>query len=156
MQTFEMERHIKAPRAVAWAVLSDLDGWGQHAPNLSKTEVVEGQAEGAVRRCYNNAGKAWNETCSLWEAGRQYVMEVDTSHYPYPMTLMRGTFSVDDEERGSRVKLRFDYRFKYGVLGRLAGALSRPMFGRTCKRLLDSIEREATARALLREVKPAT
>jgi hypothetical protein len=69
VQTFEMERHITAPRAVAWAVLSDLDGWGEHAPNLSKTEVVEGQAEGAVRRCYNNAGKAWNETCSLWEAG---------------------------------------------------------------------------------------
>jgi hypothetical protein len=82
-------------------------------------------------------------------------MKVDTSDYPYPMTLMRGTFSVDDEELGSRVKLRFDYQFKYGALGRLMGALSRPMFGPTCKRLLDSIENEATARASLRQVKPA-
>jgi ribosome-associated toxin RatA of RatAB toxin-antitoxin module len=155
VQTFETERHIKAPRAVAWAVLSDLDRWGQHAPNLSKTEVVAGEAEGAVRRCYNNAGKGWSETCTLWQPGRRYIMEVDTSDYPYPMSLMRGTFSVDDEGGGSRVKLRFDYRFKYGVLGRLMGAISRPMFGRTCKRLLDSIELEATARASLREVKPA-
>jgi hypothetical protein len=46
VQTFEMERHINAPRAVAWMVLSDLDGWGQHAPNLSKTEVVEAKPRG--------------------------------------------------------------------------------------------------------------
>jgi ribosome-associated toxin RatA of RatAB toxin-antitoxin module len=82
-------------------------------------------------------------------------MEVDTTDYPYPMTLMRGTFSVDDENHGSRVRLRFDYQFKYGAFGLLMGVLSRPMFRRTCKRLLDSIENEATARAWLREVKPA-
>ena len=154
MQTFEMARHINTPRAVAWAVLSDLDRWERHAPNLSKTEVVAGEAEGAVRRCYNNAGKGWTETCTLWQPGRLYVMEVDTSDYPYPMALMRGTFSVDDDERGSLVKLRFDYQFKHGALGRVAGALSRPVFGRTCKRVLDSIEREATA-AAVEDVEPA-
>ena len=39
-------------------------------------------------------------------------MEVDTSDYPYPEDLMRGTFSVDDEGRASSVALRFDYQFK--------------------------------------------
>jgi hypothetical protein len=155
MQTFELDRYIDAPRAQAWAVLSDLDGWGEHAPNLRSTEVVAGGGEGAVRRRYNKAGKGWSETCTLWHPGRRYVMEVDTSDYPYPMTVMRGTFSVDDEGRGSRVSLRFDYQFKYGPVGRLAGLLARPMFSRTCKRLLASIEREATSRARLAGSRPA-
>ena len=147
METFQIERRIDAPRAEAWEVLSDLDSWGAHAPNLSRTEVIEGgAAEGAVRRCYKNSGKGWSETCTLWQPGRRYVMEVDTSDYPYPMDLMRGTFSVDDEGRGSRVALRFDYQFKYGILGRIVGAMARPMFGRTCRRLLDSLEAEAVAR----------
>ena len=73
-------------------------------------------------------------------------MEVDTSDYPYPMDLMRGTFSVDDEGRASSVALRFDYQFKYRILGRVVGAMARPMFGRTCRRLLDSLEAEAVAR----------
>ena len=146
METFHRERHIDAPRAQAWEVLSDLDGWGAHAPNLSRTEVIEGAAEGAVRRCYNNSGKGWTETCTLWQPGRRYVMEVDTSDYPYPMDSMRGTFSVDDEGRGSRVTLRFDYQVKYGILGRIVGVMARPMFSRTCRRLLDSLEAEAVAR----------
>jgi hypothetical protein len=74
-------------------------------------------------------------------------MEVDTSDYPYPMTLMRGTFSVDDEGRGARVRLQFDYCFKYGPLGRFAGIAARPMFARTCRRLLKSIEAESISRA---------
>jgi hypothetical protein len=147
VQTFVIDRYIDAPRSRTWEVLSDLDGWAEHAPNLSKTEVVEGAADGAVRRCYNNAGKGWSETCTLWQPGRRYVMEVDTSAYPYPMTLMRGTFSVDDEGSGTRVRLRFDYRFKYGPLGRLAGIVARPMFARSCRRLLKSIEAESVSRA---------
>ena len=154
METFQLERHIDAPRAQAWEVLSDLDGWGAHAPNLSRTEVIEGAAEGAVRRCYNNSGKGWTETCTLWQPGRRYVMEVDTSDYPYPMSVMRGTFSVDDDGPGSRVKLRFDYQFKYGPLGRVAGLLARPMFSRTCKQLLASIEADARSVARAGETRP--
>jgi hypothetical protein len=155
VQTFEIDRYIAAPRAHTWEVLSDLDAWADHAPNLSKTEVVDGAAEGAVRRCYNNSGKGWSETCTLWQPGRRYVMEVDTSDYPYPMTLMRGTFSVDDEFPGSRVTLRFDYQFKGGPLGPVAGVLARPMFARTCKRLLSSIEADSIARARGHTVRPA-
>jgi hypothetical protein len=142
-----IDRYIDAPRSQTWEVLSDLGGWGELAPNLSKTEVVDGAAQGAVRRCYDNAGKSWRETCTLWQPGRRYVMDVDTSDYPYPITLMRGTFSVDDEGSGTRVRLQFDYRFKYGPLGRLAGILARPMFARTCRRLLKRIEAESISRA---------
>jgi ribosome-associated toxin RatA of RatAB toxin-antitoxin module len=155
MHTFEVNRYIEAPRADAWAVLSDLDGWARHAPNLSKTEVIAGTTEGAVRECHNKAGKSWRETCTLWQPGRRYVMEVDTSSYPYPMTLMRGTFSADESGHGARVSLHFDYQFKYGLLGRMVGVLTRPMFNRMCMRMLDGIEAEAVARAHDRVVHPA-
>jgi hypothetical protein len=82
-------------------------------------------------------------------------MEVDTSEYPCPMSVMRGTFSVEDDGRGSRVRLRFDYQFKYGPLGHIAGVLARPMFNRTCKRLLTNIEAEAISPARVWAVEPA-
>jgi len=147
MQHYETTRKVNAPRSDAWAVLSDLNGWGDHAPNLSKTEVVAGSAEGAIRRCYNNAGKGWNETCTLWQPGRRYVMDVDTSDYPYPLSIMRGTFDVDDAGKGSIIRLRFDYKVKGGPAGRVLGLLLRPVFARTCKRLLDSLEEAAVSRA---------
>jgi hypothetical protein len=155
MQTLEIDRYIEAPRADAWAVLSDLDRWASHAPNLSKTEVIAGAGEGAVRQCHNKAGKSWRETCTLWEPGRRYVMEVDTTAYPYPMSLMRGTFSADDAGRGSRVSMRFEYEVKYGVLGRIVGVLIRPVLSRACRRLLDSIEAEAVSLARNGVVRPA-
>src|SRR6516225_8055680 len=147
MQHYQTARKTDAPRADAWAVLSDHSGWGDHAPNLSKSEVVAGSGEGAVRRCYNNAGKGWSETCTLWQPGTRYVMEVDTSDYPYPLSVMRGTFDVDDAGNGSIIRLRFDYKVKGGPAGRVLGLLLRPVFARTCKGLLDSLEQAAVSRA---------
>jgi len=147
MRHYEIRRKIDAPRADVWAVLSDLNGWAAHAPNLSKTKVIAGSHQGAVRRCYNNAGKGWNETCTLWQPGRRYVMEVDTSDYPYPLSVMRGTFDVDDAGNGSIIRLRFDYKVKGGPAGRVLGLLLRPVFARTCKGLLDSLEQAAVSRA---------
>jgi len=147
MQHYQTTRKISAPRADAWAVLSDHSGWGDHAPNLSKSEVVAGSGEGAVRRCYNSAGQGWSETCTLWQPGTRYVMEVDTSDYPYPLSVMRGTFDVDDADNGSIIRLRFDYKAKGGPAGLVLGVLLRPVFARTCKRLLDSLEEAAVSRA---------
>ena len=119
MQHYQTARKTDAPRADAWAVLSDHSGWGDHAPNLSKSEVVAGSGEGAVRRCYNSAGQGWSETCTLWQPGTRYVMEVDTSDYPYPLSVMRGTFDVNDAGNGSIIRLRFDYKVKGGPAGRV-------------------------------------
>ena len=147
METFQIERRIDAPRAQAWEVLSDLDSWGGHAPNLSRTEVIEGAAEGAVRRCYNNSGKGWSETCTLWQPGQRYTMEVDTSDYPYPMRQMRGTWAVENDPGGTRIHLRYEFEPKYGLAGRALAVLMRPVFARTCRKMLDSYEQALRLRA---------
>jgi hypothetical protein len=89
MPTFETSRFVAAPRQRVWEVVGDVAGIATHAPGLSKSEVMAGEAEGMIRRCYNRAGKGWNETCTVWQPGHRYTMEVDTSDYPYPLRAMR-------------------------------------------------------------------
>jgi ribosome-associated toxin RatA of RatAB toxin-antitoxin module len=147
MPTFEATRVVAAPRGRVWEVISDVAGLGAHAPNLSASEVVEGEGEGMVRRCYNNAGDGWSETCTLWVPGQRYTMEVDTSDYPYPLRAMRGTWAVEDDSGGTRIHLRYEYEPKYGIAGRVLALLMRPVFARTCRRMLDSYEAALGLRA---------
>lgn len=125
MPTFEATRVVTAPRRRVWDVIGGVAGPAAHAPSLSATDVVEG--EGMVRRCFNSAGEGLSETCTLWEPGHRYTMEVDTSHYPYPMRVMRGTWAVEDDPGGTRIHQRYDYELKYGIAGRILGVLMRPV-----------------------------
>jgi ribosome-associated toxin RatA of RatAB toxin-antitoxin module len=140
MPTFEATRVVAAPRARVWDVISDVAGLAEHAPNLSASEVVAGDRKGMIRRCYNRAGEGWSEICTLWEPGHRYTMEVDTSDYPYPLLAMRGTWAVEDDPGGARIRLRYDYRPKYGLAGRVLALLLRPLFASACRQMLDSYE----------------
>jgi ribosome-associated toxin RatA of RatAB toxin-antitoxin module len=140
MPVFEISRVVDAPRERVWEIISDAAGLAHHAPNLSASEVIAGEGEGMTRRCYNHAGTGWSETCTLWQPGQRYTMEVDTSDYPYPLRVMRGTWAVEDEGRGARIRLRYEFEPRYGVIGRGLAVLMRPAFSRTCKRMLDGYE----------------
>ena len=141
MPTFEAERYVHTTRERAWEVVSDVANLGDHAPNLSKTEVLDGAGEGMVRRCYNKSGSGWNERCTLWQPGYRYMMEVDTSDYPYPLSKMRGTWEVKERSGGALIHLRYDYEMKHGPVGAVLAALMRPVFARACQKMLDSYER---------------
>lgn len=147
MPTFETTRIVSTPRDRVWDVISDVAGLAAHAPNLSASEVLGGEGEGMVRRCYNRAGKGWSETCTLWEPGRRYTMQVDTSDYPYPLRMMQGTWAVEDAQAGTRIRLRYDYELKYGLAGRALAVLMRPAFAHTCPKMLDNYEAALGLRA---------
>ena len=51
------------------------------------------------RRCTNTTGQDWQETCTVWDEGRRFAVDVDTSDYPYPLRLMRGLWQVDRRSR---------------------------------------------------------
>jgi ribosome-associated toxin RatA of RatAB toxin-antitoxin module len=140
MAVFETSRIVTASRAEVWEVISDVAGLAAHAPNLSASEVVHGSGQGMVRRCYNRSGEGWSETCTVWSPGSRYTMEVDTSDYPYPLRTMRGTWAAEDDPRGTRIRLRYEYELKYGPGGRVLGFLMRPVFALTCRKMLDSYE----------------
>ncbi len=148
MSVFEASRAIAAPRARVWEAVSDVLGYAEVAPNISRVEHVSGSGEGMVRRCYDKAGRGWGEVCDLWQEGQVYSMRVDTSapDYPYPFMALRGTWRVVDDPADARIEMRFEYRMKWGLLGRLmAGLLLEPQFKRVCRELLDNWERAILA-----------
>ena len=78
-------RRVAASPSIAWEVVSDVAAFGEHAPNLSRTEVLSGDEVGMTRRCFDSRGRGWTETCTLWEEGRRYGMRSTRGaiHSPY-------------------------------------------------------------------------
>jgi len=149
---FEFSRRIAATPERVWPVISDHQGYADVADNLSRVEIVSGDGLGMTRRCYDTKGRGWNETCVLWDEGRAFSFEVDTSDYPFPLREVRGTWSVEPEggsvepeggvepaDGGSVITMRFDIVAKYGAPGRLVMGLAlRLVFSALCERLLDN------------------
>ena len=114
MGSLKFNRLVNAPKDVVWGVISDVEAYGEVAPNLSKAVILSGQKEDMVRRCWDTRGGTWTEQCTLWEEGRRYRMQVDTSDYPYPFTKMQGTWGLEEEEGGTLITMTFDFTPKLG------------------------------------------
>lgn len=89
-------RKVKAPNDVVWKIINDHPAYADVADNISKVEVIEGDALGMQRRCYGPDGENWTETCDLYEEGRIYGFNVHTKAdgYPYPFETVQGRWSV--------------------------------------------------------------
>lgn len=106
LEQVRVQHHVDAPVSAVWPLLTDHDLYGRLAPNLSRVEVVHGDGDGMQRRCYNTGGRGWNETCTLWDDGHEFAVEVDTADYPYPLAAMRGSGPSKQTRtaRGSRCR----------------------------------------------------
>jgi hypothetical protein len=113
MYRLEMKRTVQAPVSVVWDVISDHRLFGQVAPNLSHVEVIAGQGEGMTRRCTSTGGDSWEESCVLWNPGREYSFEVTNRSARYPLKQMRGTFGCIQSPDGVEITVRFDYLPKF-------------------------------------------
>lgn len=149
MYSYRVERRLKTPPDIAWAIISDVEGYARYAPNLSKTYLVGSQRGVGMRRhVVDVAGKTWEEVCVLWEEGSRYTMEA--RDYPYAMRIMRGTWGVDPTDDGVIVYMQFDYqpRFDLPLIGRFLDRRSiRPTLEQVSQQLLDNWEREIHNRA---------
>jgi hypothetical protein len=95
----------------AWEIITDHELYGRLAPSLSRVETTSEDGPGLTRRCVSTKGQAWSEACTLWDEGRAYAVEVDTSDYPYPLSVMRGRWAV--EPAGPRrTRFRMDFVFQ--------------------------------------------
>ena len=137
MPEFYAERMVQAPADLVWDVISDVEGYAQAAPNLSKAAIISGEGESMERRCWDNEGNAWSEQCILWEEGRRYSMVVDTANADsHPMKEMKGTWGLQEEEDGVCITMHFEYEPKYGWLGLL---LDRLLGRRLARQLTEAI-----------------
>ncbi|MEL6269514.1 MAG: SRPBCC family protein [Chloroflexota bacterium] len=149
MYTLAIERIVDAPVAIVWQVISDVERYAAYAPNLSHAEKT-GDGNTPARRCYDIAGRSWNEACVLWEEGKQYSYVIDTSNYPYPFVQMKGTWGLDRTDAGVRVWMRFEYTpDKPGVLGWLIHRTVKMQFTPVVEELMDNWEAEIAQRAIV-------
>lgn len=143
----QAERVVAAPLDRVWAAISDAGDYGRFAPGIAHTAIVSGAQHGMVRVCRDDRGGEWTETCTLWQAGHRYRMEVDVSSYPAYYRLLlhefAQTWTVEPAPGGTRVRLAFDGAVKLGVLGRAAVRLLGRQ--RRLETILDGYERELTA-----------
>jgi ribosome-associated toxin RatA of RatAB toxin-antitoxin module len=150
MPSFVADRIVQAPADLVWAVVADVAGYAQIAPGLSHVEILHGDQEGLRRRCYDHRGRGWNETCTLWEPGRRYRMQVDTASYPFPLRQLlrafQGTWSVDPVPEGTRITVGFDAQPRLGLLGRLALRAMGGKADRDLAQLLNNYEHAIWAR----------
>lgn len=153
MANFYIEREINAPRDILWKVITDHQLYGEAASNLSKVEVVKGDGEGMHRRCYNEKGEGWNETCILWQEGHIYSFDVDTSDYPYPLSKMQGTWGIKKDGDKHKAYLRFDYEVKYGFIGKIMLNMfaNEKVWTDICNGILDRWEERALALATVNQ-----
>ena len=142
MSQLKFERLVRAPASMVWHVISDVEAYADVAPNLSKAVIEEGEGLGMRRRCWDTNGGTWAERCTLWDDGRAYSMEVDTSDYPYPFAKMMGTWSLQPQEKGTLIQMQFDYQLKYGLVGKLIGKALEKKFTPICEALLDNWEKQ--------------
>jgi len=148
-QPVEASRVVEASPATVWRIVSDLEGYASVAPGLAHIET-RGDGEGMWRRCTDEAGRSWEETCVLWDEGRAYSFSVDTSTYPPPLRRLlktfQGTWIVDPHPRGSIVTMRFEGEVGMGVVGRLIARVMRRKGVRDMEAILERWELMALAR----------
>ena len=157
MPVFKMTRRVKAHADVVWKVISDVGGLAEVAPQVSRVELLGGERVGLRRRVYDRRGRPWVEECIAWEDERSYTMRVDTSDYPFAFSKMEFTWSLEQGPKNVRIKMRYNYTPKYGLLGRFLDRVRfKQKFEETCTELMDSWIRRIHAREWAYRVTVAT
>lgn len=147
VEVAHVERKVLGRQHIAWGVVTDHELYGRLAPNLSAVHVQSGTGAGMVRVCSNNAGEEWSETCTVWDEGDRFEVNVRTDHYPYPLAVMRGSWWVrPDTPQTSVVGMDFRYQPLPGTKGRVFAALMQAGFPVVLRRILRGWEHEIAHR----------
>jgi hypothetical protein len=120
LEAITISADVDAAAERGWAVVTDHELYARLAPNLGRVELTTANGPELARRCTNNKGQGWSESCTLWDEGRRFAVAVDTSDYPYPLQTMRGSWSVDQlAPARSRLGMTFLFQPRPGLRGRL-------------------------------------
>ncbi|MEO1159917.1 MAG: SRPBCC family protein [Pseudomonadota bacterium] len=115
-----VRRAVAAPAETVWEVMTDHPGYADVASNISKVEVLTGEGIGMTRRCFGPKGENWTETCDHFEDGRSYGFRIHTEapDYPYPISDLKGRWSVAPKGAGSEFSIEIEAKPKGGIVSR--------------------------------------
>jgi len=137
LEILQATRVLPAAPTQVWPLVTDHHLYGRLAPNLASVQVISDAGQPLRRRCTNTAGQHWEETCTLWDEGRRFSVDVDTSHYPYPIVRMSGLWQVAQHPAGSQVTIRLAYQPAPTLHGALYAIAVHAVGPRALARILD-------------------
>jgi hypothetical protein len=132
--TAMVKRAVDAPAETVWDIMTDHPGYADVASNISNVEVLSGEGIGMQRRCFGPKGENWTESCDHFEEGRSYGFKIHTEapDFPYPISDLRGRWSVAPKETGSEFSIDIEAIPK-------GGFLARTLFSLLAKRQFKSV-----------------
>jgi hypothetical protein len=145
LEIVTFDRRASVTPEQLWPVMIDHELYAKLALNLKAAEGLTPDGLGFQRSCTDAAGRSWSETCTLWEPGRRFDVDVDTSDYPYPLARMQGSWRVEPAEpNGSTVGMTFAFQPTPGIRGRLFVTVMHLAFPPILKRIVRGWIRAAT------------
>ncbi len=122
MGSFATSVRIEAPKERVWEVLSDLGSIYKWNPGIahSHTTSDEARGENAMRQCDLADGGFLRERAFNWSEGEGFTIEVYETSLPLKESFIdfRATAAGD----GTIVRLKMDYKLKFGPVGVLLDA----------------------------------
>ncbi len=151
VEVVDFSRPSAHPVERLWPVITDHALYARLALNLKAAEGLTPDGPGFQRACTDGAGRTWSETCTLWDPGRRFDVDVDIADYPYPLRTVQGSWRVDPGDPTGRravstIGMAFALQPAPGVAGRLFLPLMHLLFRPILARIARGWEAEAGRR----------
>lgn len=144
IKQLSFERIMKASKASAWKVISNVANYHEVAPNIDDVKIISGEGEGMIRSC-SHGKDSWTETCALWEEEKEYAFEVNTTapDYPYPFKYLKGNWKVEEIDNSqTKVIMLFEFEYSQTFQNWLLHPMLKGKFSKTAEELLNNWQRQ--------------
>ena len=121
MTTIIREIKINASQKEVWDILADFGGiykFNPGVPSSHSTSPGNGGL-GATRHCDLLPAGSVEERIIEWHEGRDYKIEIYAGKGTPPFKTAVGHLSVQPDGSGTQVRMHFEYRLKFGLVGKL-------------------------------------
>ncbi|MBT8241880.1 MAG: SRPBCC family protein [Acidimicrobiia bacterium] len=138
------QRETDGTPARLWPIISDHALYAKLALNLKAAENITPNGPGFERSCTDGIGRTWSETCTLWDPGHRFDVDINIDDYPYPLQMVQGSWRVNQATGDtSAVGMMFAFQPNRGIAGRLFTPIMHLMFPPILKRIAKGWERAA-------------
>jgi len=123
---------ITASRSAVWAVLADFPNvadWNTGVKKSFSTSDTD-NGVGAQRHCDIAPAGELSETIQKWEPDTMMAISIDSAK-KMPIKSALGTFTLEDDGESTSVRLDFEYRPRFGPIGKLFGPLLDKQFAKS-------------------------
>jgi len=114
-----MTREIDGTPEHLWPVISDHALYAELALNLKAAQNLTPNGPGFERTCTDSLGRTWSETCTLWDPGHRFDIDISIDDYPYPLQMVQGSWRVAEATTNtSKISMIFAFQPTRGIYGR--------------------------------------